>query len=141
MKKIFTPLALSVLLCGNLAYAAETGVPTYSLEAGTGHVVSVDAGLMFYDDGGPDANITPGFEGTVTFVPEASGKVLMINAEDFSIGRGALHVYSGREADAAHILGKEAGYSTTTGPSILLSKAADGSLTVSFTANATASTL
>lgn len=142
MKRIFTSLSLVALLSGGLAQAsAETTTQTYSLESGAGHVVAVDASLMFYDDGGPEANITPGFEGTVTFHPLADGKVLTINADEFSIGNGRLYVYSGREADASMSLGKASGYFTTTGPAGLLSKAADGSLTVDFKAHATASTL
>ena len=114
---------------------------TYVFEPGTGHTVTVDSPLTFYDDGGADANITPGFAGTVTFIPAHEGKVLMLNAEEFSIGGGKMYVYSGHDVDAAAVVGKGTGYSTTTGPSNVLSKAADGSLTVDFKAHATASTL
>lgn len=142
MRHISTFLVLASLLSGGFARAyASDAMQTYVLEPGTGHTVTVDSPLTFYDDGGADANITPGFAGTVTFIPAHEGKVLMLNAEEFSIGGGKMYVYSGHDVDAAAVVGKGTGYSTTTGPSNVLSKAADGSLTVDFKAHATASTL
>ena len=142
MRHISTFLVLASLLSGGFARAyASDAMQTYVLEPGTGHTVTVDSPLTFYDDGGADANITPGFAGTVTFLPAHEGKVLMLNAEEFSIGGGKMYVYSGHDVDAAAVVGKGTGYSTTTGPSNVLSKAADGSLTVDFKAHATASTL
>lgn len=139
MKRIIIPFFVGAFLFGNLTQAfAESA---YSLESGTGHVVTVASSVAFYDDGGNEANITPGFSGTVTFVPEKEGKVLMLSTDDFSIGGGKMFVYSGREVLETNILGKVTGYSTTSGPVDLISKASDGSLTVDFKAHASASTL
>ncbi len=89
MRHISTFLVLASLLSGGFARAyASDAMQTYVLEPGTGHTVTVDSPLTFYDDGGADANITPGFAGTVTFIPAHEGKVLMLNAEEFSIGGG-----------------------------------------------------
>ena len=142
MNRLFTSIAVGVFACTiHMQAIAAEPISTYALEAGTGHIVPVAQSVVFYDDGGADANITPGFEGTVTFVPEGEGKLLRLNTDEFSIGGGKMFVYSGREADDANILGRVTGYFTTNGPADLLSKASDGSITVSFKAHATASTL
>lgn len=100
MRHISTFLVLASLLSGGFARAyASDAMQTYVLEPGTGHTVTVDSPLTFYDDGGADANITPGFAGTVTFIPAHEGKVLMLNAEEFSIGGGKMYVYSGHDVD------------------------------------------
>ena len=113
----------------------------YLMESGT-KVVTVTEPLLFYDDGGADGKLTKGFKGTVTFVPGRDNSAVQINTlSTFSIGSGKMMIYSGREANADNILGKVTGYSTTNGPANLVSKAEDGSLTVVFEANSTASTL
>ncbi|MBR6283872.1 MAG: DUF4465 domain-containing protein [Muribaculaceae bacterium] len=113
----------------------------YVMESGS-KVVTVTEPMLFYDDGGKDGNITKGFKGTVTFVPGRDNSAVQINTlNTFSIGSGKMMIYSGREANADNILGKVTGYSTTTGPANLVSKAEDGSLTVVFEANTTATTL
>ncbi len=134
---------------GGKSLAVENGDPDGErvarnislMQPGNGHVVSVAAPIMFYDDGGPDGNLTAGFSGSVTFVPAEENTTLQINAEEFSIGGGKMNVYSGREASEENRLGKSTGYSTTGGPVNLVSKAADGSITITFKANATAKTL
>ncbi len=103
------------------------------------YTVTVDKPLMIYDDGGPDGTATALAETTVTFVPARSGEVLLLDTEEFSIGAGRLHVYSGRTADESNLLGKSY-YYTMTGPEKLLSKADDGSMTIHYKA-ASASTL
>ncbi len=113
----------------------------YTMQSGT-NVVTVTEPLLFYDDGGADGKLTKGFKGTVTFVPGRDNSAVQINTlSTFSIGSGKMMIYSGREANADNVLGKVTGYSTTTGPDNLVSKAADGSITVVFEANASASTL
>ena len=113
----------------------------YVMQSGT-NVVTVTEPLLFYDDGGKDGKLTKGFKGTVIFVPGRENSAVQINTlNTFSIGSGKMMIYSGREANADNILGKVTGYSTTTGPENLVSKAEDGSMTVVFEANASATTL
>ena len=113
----------------------------YLMQEGA-NVVTVTEPLLFYDDGGADGKLTKGFKGTVTFVPGRDNSAVQINTlNTFSIGSGKMMIYSGREANEENILGKVTGYSTTTGPANLVSKAEDGSMTVVFEANSSASTL
>ena len=113
----------------------------YIMQEGN-NVVTVTEPLLFYDDGGPEGKLTKGFKGTVTFVPGRENSAVQINTlNTFSIGSGKMMIYSGREVNEANILGKVTGYSTTTGPENLISKAEDGSMTVVFEANTSASTL
>lgn len=113
----------------------------YLMQEGN-NIVTVTEPLLFYDDGGADGKLTKGFKGTVTFVPGRENSAVQINTlNTFSIGSGKMMIYSGREANEENILGKITGYSTTTGPANLVSKAEDGSMTVVFEANSSASTL
>lgn len=97
--------------------------------------IEINRPVHFYDDGGADGKIGSviGSSKTVvyTFLPGKENHAVTLNAEEFSIGNGRMYVYSGREVDNANILGTVTGYGTTTGPKNLVSKAADGSLTVS----------
>lgn len=102
------------------------------LEAGE-HVQTVSRPLMWYDDGGADGKITSRISATYTFVPDREGYAVTLDATQFSIGNGKMYVYSGREADDDARLGTVTGYGTTNGPTGLVSKAADGSLTVTVT--------
>ena len=113
----------------------------YIMESGT-NVITVTEPLLFYDDGGPNGKITKGFKGTVTFVPGRENSAVQVNTvSTFSIGSGKMMIYSGSEVNPDNVLGKVTGYSTTTGPENLVSKAEDGSLTIVFEANTTATTL
>ena len=113
----------------------------YNMEPGTNTIIVTEP-LMFYDDGGKDGKLTKGFKGTTIFVPGRENSAVQIDTKStFSIGSGKMYIYSGREAIQDNILGSVTGYSTTTGPANLVSKAEDGSLTVVFEANTTASTL
>ena len=113
----------------------------YLMQEGN-NIVTVTEPLLFYDDGGADGKLTKGFKGSVTFVPGRDNSAVQINTlNTFSIGSGKMMIYSGREANEENILGKITGYSTTTGPANLVSKAEDGSMTVVFEANSSASTL
>lgn len=133
---------VSLEFAGGKTVAVENGNPEgvrpakniYLLEAGEGHVVTVSAPIMFYDDGGPEGNVMGSIEGIVTFVPAEEGMTLQLDTESFGIGGGKMKVYSGREVNEANILGSSTGYFTTTGPSKLISKADDGSLTIYFKA-------
>lgn len=94
------------------------------------HTVTVSGNKMFYDDGGKDGNISSRIKATYVFVPAREGHSVTIDAREFSIGNGHMYIYSGRTPDKANILGKVTGYSTTSGPQSLTSKAEDGALTV-----------
>ena len=97
------------------------------------HIVNVAEPFMFYDDGGADGKIGSRISATYTFVPSQAGQTITLDTESFSIGNGRMYVYSGREADENCLLGTKTGYSTTNGPSGLVSKAADGSITITVT--------
>ncbi len=113
----------------------------YNMEEGENEIIVTEP-LMFYDDGGPNGKLTMGFKGTVIFVPGRENSSVQIDTKStFSIGSGKMYVYSGRGVNADNILGTVTGYTTTTGPHDLVSKAEDGCLTVRFEANTTASTL
>lgn len=97
--------------------------------------IEIHRPVHFYDDGGADGKIGSviGSSKTVvyTFLPGKENHAVSLNAEAFSIGNGRMYIYSGRGTDSENILGTVTGYGTTTGPENLVSKAADGSLTVS----------
>ena len=113
----------------------------YLLEPGD-NVVVVTNPLMFYDDGGADGKVSKGLKGNVVFVPGRENCSIEIDTKDtFSIGSGKMMVYSGSEALQENILGKATGYSTTTGPANLVSKAEDGKMLITYEGNSTATTL
>ena len=97
------------------------------------HTVTIAGAKMFYDDGGKDGKITSRISASYTFVPAAEGYAVTLDAKEFSMGNGRIYVYSGRKADDSARLGTITGYSATTGPKELVSKAADGSVTVVIT--------
>ena len=103
------------------------------------NVITVNRPFMFYDDGGPDANFSAGFNGTTTFVPGVEGCGVEINAIQFGTGSSTynkFNVYHGREVNADNLetgSGSSSPYYATSGPVNLISKAEDGSLTVNFT--------
>jgi len=94
------------------------------------HTVVLKGGKMWYDDGGADGNITANLTATYTFVPDREGYAVTLNASEFKMGNGRVYVYNGRTADENNRLGTITGYSGTTGPANLRSKADDGSITV-----------
>lgn len=118
-------------------YTVENGDPEgerltkniYILGSAEHQTVMVGSPIAFYDNGGPDGKVSP-VECTVTFIPTDTEAKLVLDTQEFSIGGGKIHVFSGREVDEASRLGKSTGYFTTTGPSQLTSKADDGSLTL-----------
>lgn len=140
---------ISLIDAGDVVVSVENGDPEgervvkyiYNMQSGS-NVVTVTEPLLFYDDGGKDGKLTKGFKGTVTFVPGRENSAVQLNTlSTFSIGGGKMMIYSGSEVNPDNILGKVTGYSTTTGPENLISKAEDGSMTIDFEANSTATTL
>ncbi|MGM9803150.1 MAG: DUF4465 domain-containing protein [Muribaculaceae bacterium] len=102
------------------------------LANGDNGVVTVTRSLLLYDDGGPDGNFSNSFDGTVTFVPGKEDAIVSINSIQFATGTGKFYLYSGREVNSDNLLGTSTYFSGTTGPVNLVSKAADGSITVRF---------
>lgn len=98
-------------------------------------VVSVGSDeLTFYDDGGEKGNISEGFEGSVTFVPEIAGQVIQITFTQldlfntFTSKNDLLKIFNGRSAqDNSKLL---ATLLKDLPPVTLLSGESDGSLTV-----------
>lgn len=90
--------------------------------------------LAFYDDGGPDSNISKLFEGEVTFEPVNDGKKIRIVFEELALFNTStierndrLNIYSGRAAEPSALIA-----SLLNEPLTLYSTAEDGSLTVTF---------
>lgn len=145
--KQFSPLTLvlTAAMTFSSATASAQASESISLEAGS-HTVMVDRAIHFYDDGGPDGKIASvignDVQSTYTFVPSIKNHAVTVNtASTFTIGNGRMMVYSGHSADSDSILGTVTGYSTTTGPVNLVSKAADGAVTIAVTTPRTAKTL
>ncbi len=99
------------------------------LESGS-HSIEVSHPFMWYDDGGANGKISSRISSEYIFSPAQEGYAVTLNSSQFSIGNGRMYVYSGKKADSDKLLGTMTGYSTTTGPSNLISKAEDGSITV-----------
>lgn len=94
-----------------------------------------DAPISFYDDGGPDGNITEGFSGQATFKPSTPGRKVEIKftaldlftTSSVASYNDVLNVYNGSTADPANLIA-----TVTTDLKAFHSTAADGSLTVTF---------
>lgn len=69
-----------------------------------------EKGFKFYDDGGPDNNITEKFNGQITFVPSVSGKKVAIDFTSLALfntyepNNDILNIYNGTEADPSKLL-------------------------------------
>lgn len=108
--------------------------PTILMSSGHKDVTVGSKKINFYDDGGPDGTISEGFNGSVTFIPENSGKKVQItfNSIDLfntsSVGKNdILKIYYGKEINEANLAATLLKEKTATIKSI----AEDGSLTVS----------
>ncbi|MGN0036495.1 MAG: DUF4465 domain-containing protein [Bacteroidaceae bacterium] len=92
-----------------------------------------DQSILFYDDGGPEGNISSGFEGQVTFRPTTPGKKVMIDFTKLdlfntsSVGyNDRMNVYDGSSVDENHLLATYLMEKAAT----VKSTADDGALTV-----------
>lgn len=92
--------------------------------------VTVNAPLMFYDDGGKDGPTAKDFDGTVTFIPGKSGHAIEIETKEFSTGQGKFYLYEGSEVNDDKLIDT---YNYNKGPEKLISGAADGAFTVRYT--------
>lgn len=104
----------------------------YLMENGVKEV-EVGSSLMFYDDGGANANYSKTLDGTVTFVPKEGDVIKMVFKNFNTYVNDNFYVYNGRETDAASQLAKY--YNEKTDLPDLISNAADGTLTVKFKAS------
>ncbi len=88
---------------------------------------------MFYDDGGADKNYSDTQNGTVTFVPTDAESAIQFKFNSFKNSyNDYLRIYSGTEVAAENLLGEYTMYSEPEIGSTLLSKSADGAITVKF---------
>ncbi len=101
----------------------------YSMKSGE-ETITVSAPITFYDDGGADGKYTKGFSGTVHFVPR-SGEVIRCRIRSLRLHRlDAISFYHGMKVEEDKLLKKLSGYKTVADE--LVSTAADGSMTVTF---------
>ena len=110
----------------------------YLLKQGQNGEVVVPGGvtLQFYDDGGPDASSSKGFDGTVTFVPGAEGEVIKMDFRTLKLSSSdKLTVYNGSEVCADSLVASYSGSAASA--TYLVSDAVSGKMTVSFQCNST----
>ena len=132
----------SVTLSGN-AQTVTAGDPEGTrtvknvryLQAGDNGTVTIgENSLMFYDDGGADENYSSNFEGYITFVPATEGYAVELVFKDFDIAYlsgDPFHIYYANAYDAEAASDKKYGmYSKPAADESVISRAADGSLTV-----------
>lgn len=111
------------------------------LATGSQAVTIGDTPVDFYDDGGPNNDVTPGFEGSITFIPETSDKKIRINFKTVSLSTGSMryqqiNIYNGKNKEKENLIGSLK-YAET---GIFNSTADDGSITVEFLSNETMQT-
>lgn len=97
------------------------------------NVVTVFHPIQFYDDGGPNGDVTKSFKGVTIFKPGVAGDVVEMNTNAFTVGNGKFYLYNGSKVDEANLIGT---YNYTTGPGQVISSAEDGALTVKFEGSA-----
>ena len=97
-----------------------------------GEVVVGESSLMFYDTGGPDGKTPKGFKGTVTFVPKDAGKAIRMSFRQWKPNGNydKMQIYYGGEATSTEDVKLQAQDAL---PADVVSKSADGKLTVKFT--------
>ncbi|MBR1808808.1 MAG: DUF4465 domain-containing protein [Paludibacteraceae bacterium] len=105
------------------------------LQAGDNGTINIGAtSLMFYDDGGADEQYTSNFEGYVTFKPVNEGYAVELVFNDFDIAYlsgDPFRIFYSNAYDSEATPDKKYGmYSKPAENESVISKAADGSLTV-----------
>ena len=115
--------------------------PVVLMETGSRAVTVGDTQLDFYDDGGSSGDVTPGFEGTITFIPETTGKKIRVDFKQVSLSMGSIYhqqinVYNGRTKSADNLLASLK-YSEK---GVFNSTADDGCLTIEFLSGGTSQT-
>ncbi len=107
-----------------------------NMPSGT-NTVTVNENLVFYDDGGELEKYSEGFEGTITFVPNTSGKAIKIEWDNFEIfntsstgNNDIFKIYQGSTTDEAHLIDT---YSEM--PPSIYSMDVNGTITIYFKVN------
>lgn len=112
----------------------------YLLQTGT-NTVNVDENmLLFYDNGGPDGQITTGTSGTVTFVPTVANTAIQLKVNKWAItGADCFYIYYGTatkdQADVSLTY-----YTKDIDKMVIISSDESGALTVNFQSKTTYAT-
>lgn len=94
-------------------------------------VVKPGRNILFYDDGGASGSASKGFEGTVTFVPDAAGDVIKLTYNMLKLGyTDHLYIYDGAAGDGTEPVKDYSG--SNIQDKEYVSGAPDGRLTVKF---------
>ncbi|MCM1034801.1 MAG: DUF4465 domain-containing protein [Bacteroides sp.] len=135
--------ALLNLKVGEQSIVPEAGNPegerpvknVYFLAVGDNGTVNIDAtSLMFYDDGGEEADYSAGFEGWVTFLPTQENHAVELIFHNFNCAYGcSFYIYYGDKNNEAYDLGFGY-YDKPSEQEVVVSKADNGALTIYFKA-------
>lgn len=87
---------------------------------------------VFYDDGGAEGEYNETQNGSVTFVPKAGDVIKLVFKQFKTSVRDYLEIYNGTETESDDLLIKYDGDLSESLPVPVISKAADGSVTVKF---------
>ncbi len=112
----------------------------YLLQTGT-NTVNVDENmLLFYDNGGPDGQITTGTSGTVTFVPTVANTAIQLKVNKWAItGADCFYIYYGTATkDQADV--SLSYYTKDIDKMVIISSDVSGALTVNFQSKTTYAT-
>ncbi len=94
-------------------------------------VVTVDAPLLFYDDGGPSDKYTKSHKGAVTFRPAQAGKSVRFTFHSFD-SSDYFYIYNGTSTNSSDQLIRLSNSTWSDDQAPVMSLAADGALTVKF---------
>lgn len=132
---------VSATIDGN-TIAATSGDPDGSrtvkhmiiIAAGNNGEVKVATGksIMFYDDGGPDADGADGFEATITFAPLDAGAVIKLIDKGITfVATAHLYIYEGDAVDDTKLIADIKGTSAKFEDPII-SNSPDGKITIKY---------
>lgn len=95
-------------------------------------VVTVDAPILFYDDGGPTGKYTKDHKGTVTLRPAQEGKSIRFTFHSFN-SPDYFYIYNGTSTNSSDQLYRFSNTNWTEEQAPVMSLSTDGALTVKFT--------
>ena len=104
------------------------------IAAGANGEVKVATGqsIMFYDDGGPDADGADGFEATITFAPLDAGAVIKLIDKGITfVATAHLYIYEGDAVDDTKLIADIKGTSAKFEDPII-SNSPDGKITIKY---------